>query len=192
MKTARNSKILLIATAVFATIILIVSVMSVTYAVWKENPLAEQTVEIPTDDFNPSEKYLIFRALDDNGLFTDGEAYSYAVVGYTGLVAEVVIPSLHNNKSVTKICTDAEVGNKRLRGNPVITSLTIPDSVTEISAGACADMPLLAKVTILATEDDVPITIGSLAFANCPLLTDFSAKRTIDSDDTFLLGSGNN
>lgn len=192
MKTATKSKLSLIATVVFATIILIVSVMSVTYAVWKENPLAEQTIEIPTDDFNPSEKHLIFRALDENGDFTDGEAYSYAVVGYTGLVAEVIIPSIYNNKTVTKICTDAEIGNKRLRGNPIITSITVPASVTEISAGACADMPLLSKVKIETDEDDLTITIGSLAFANCPLLTDFSADRTIESDDSYLLGSGNN
>ncbi len=190
----KGSKAQLIVLIVVTVVIVALAVTGITYAVWTKESEDNQALNIPVAQYNPSEKYIVFRGLDADGnlLESDEKAVAYAVVGYglgKGLVAEVVIPSTHNGKNVVKICTSniASDFEYRLNGNPIITSLQIPETVAEISVSACAEMSLLEKVEILGTAD---ITIGDYAFANCPYLTSFACERNITgSPEKYLLGS---
>ena len=172
---------------ILLSVILVLSLAAVTYAVWTTTATASADLEVPVDEYNPSEKYIVWRGIDNGGNFS-ATPTSYAVVGYDGLVAELIIPSSHNDLPVTMICVDESNYSKRLAGNPIVTSMVIPESVTSIKAGACKDMSLLSSVVI---QGNAEIEIGDLAFANCPLLTSFSApERSITgSAASYLLGS---
>lgn len=181
----------LVITVILIIAALAVVVTSITYAIWTTVSTATAEINVPVDDYNPSLKYIVFRGLDENGDFTDtdNEIEEYAVVGYTGLVAELMIPSTYNSKAVTTICIDSGASNysKRLAENPIITSMLIPGSVTNITAGSCKNMSLLKSVTI---EGDASITIGELAFAGCYNLTTFSCSRTIlGESSSYLFGT---
>ena len=71
----------------------------------------------------------------DGDYSTEGLVYKavtggYAVVGYEGDSAVVIIPATYNNKAVIAISANA------FRNNPYIKSVTVPDSVTAIGQGA--------------------------------------------------------
>jgi len=180
MKTKRQ--IALLTSIIILIAVVLAGVCTITYAVWTKNATAEKEVELDVDKYNPSEKYIVFQGLNSQGELTLNAAdiVSFAVVGYSGLIAEVKIPSTHENFPVTKICVSDTEFDCRLNGNPVITSLVIPESVTEITAGACANMSLLNSVTIEGTTE---LTIGALAFANCPNLTKIDTARTVIGDN---------
>ena len=194
-----KKKAALLISIVLLTVILILSVTAITYAVWTTIATANEELEVPVNEYNPSEKYIIWRGIAGNGSFTDTEAsiVSYAVVGYDGPPGELIIPPTHYNATqdtdlnVTKICVDNSTAanySKRITGSPNISSIKIPATVTEIGAGAFKDMPLLTAVTILG---DTALTIGDLAFANCPNLATFSVTRPITGDSgSYLMGSG--
>ena len=183
----KRTKTTLVVSLILLTVTLVLSLTALTYAIWTTIATATDTLDVPVDDYNPSEKYIVWRGVDNNGEFSNSPT-AYAVVGYDGLVAELIIPATHNSLPVTKICVDATNFSKRLAGNDIITSIEIPSSVTEITAGACQNMSRLQSVTILGTA---AITIGDLAFANCPVLTTFSHERSsVTGDSTsYLLGS---
>lgn len=184
-----KKKAALLISIVLLTVILILSATAITYAVWTTIATANEELEVPVDEYNPSEKYIVWRGIDNSGAFSASPT-AYAVVGYDGLVAELIIPPTHNSLPVTKICTDETNFSKRLNGNDIITSISIPSSVTSIASGACANMSRLQSVTIDGTS---ALTIGDLAFANCPVLTTFSTERNITGDSSsYLYGSPQN
>lgn len=173
----KNRTLLISIILLCVTVALAVAVT--TYAVWERQAEDFIEIHIPTNDFNPSEKYIVYKGLDASGNFTDeeGSITAYAVVGYSGLVAELVIPETHNELPVTKISSSSDQINTALAGNQIITSITIPGSVVQIDQGVCANILRLKSVKIQGTE---VITIQDLAFAGCVELTEFECEREID------------
>jgi len=160
--------------------------VGVTLAVWSESLYDNSEIVVNKDDYNPSQKYLVFAPLDEEGnyLESDSGATAYAVVGYGiggGLVSEVIIPSTHNNLPVTKIGVQSGTNYQyRFNGNGIITSIIIPDSVTEIGVSVFGNMASLQTVKFLADGDTPsPVTIGDYAFAGCTALTTFTCTREI-------------
>lgn len=170
----------LIISIVFMCIALTLSLAVATYAIWKEQADDFIEVNIPTSDFNPSLKYIVFQGLDGEGNFVSENAVSYAVVGYSGIIGELKIPETYKDLPVTKIsCYNVE-SDTALAGNRFITSVEIPSSVVEIDAGAFANAMEIKSITILGEGN---ITIGELAFAGCVELTTFTNSRTIEGDE---------
>ena len=163
----------IIAICVTATLALAVT----TYALWEKQSEDFIEVQIPTDEFNPSAKYIVYKGLDENGAFTEDDVsiVSYAVVGYSGIVEELVIPAEYNGKAVTKISSSSD-STVALAGNQIVTSIVIPSSVTQIDQGVCVNMLRLKSVKILGTEG---IVIQDLAFAGCVELTEFACSREV-------------
>ncbi len=135
---------------------------------------------------NGSEKYIVFAALDDSGdLIASGDesaTAAYAVVGYTGLVSELVVPSSYASRPVTKILAAYPYASykcfmngasytgedARLQNNVVVTSIAFGGNVVYVGAGVCAGMTSLTSVYFGHVQAGV--TLGSNAFAACPLL----------------------
>lgn len=197
-KTAIKNNKKLILTIIISSVLCVLLISGVTYAIWQTVATANQRLDVPKEPYNPSEKYIIFRGLDADNKFSDEtnkETVAYAAVGYSGLVAEVIIPSTYKPSEtaeelpVIKVCS-SNIGDDfkyRFNGNPIITSIVIPESVTKISVSACAEMQILEKVVILG---DSNLTIGDFAFANCPYLAAFECQRAvIGSPDKYLMGS---
>lgn len=156
-----------------------------TYAIWREQATDYSEVQVPTDEFNPSAKYIIYQGLDESGAFTDAPTpHSYAVVGYSGLVSELIIPSTYNGISVTRISCSATQINTNLAGNNIITSVVIPQSVTKIDQGVFANAVRLKSVSISGEGN---ITIEPLAFAGCVELVEFTCTKEITGDSASYL-----
>ena len=141
---------------------------------------------VSVDPVNPSAKYIVFAALNSAGnLITrpaEGEpeaTTAYAVVGYTGLVAELVVPSTYNSLPVTKVLVAspysdyycyrdgaAYTGNDaRLANQTVVTSIVFGSNVARIGEGVCNSMINLASVTFSRS-----VTLEDYAFLNCGAL----------------------
>jgi hypothetical protein len=167
------------------TLVCVISTAT-TYAVWQEKVSANKEVVIPVGKYNPSLKYLIFKGLNNAGEFATSGITKYAVVGYDGLVAEIIIPEVVTvegiNYPVVMIATDPDNTSYRLRENEFVTSIVIPASVTEIKAGALSGMTSLYNVIFEGTPEDADIIIGDLAFAYCTSLSQFSCVRNIVGD----------
>lgn len=198
-KIWKSNKPAFIIVIVLLVVLIAGAVGGISYAIWTRVSDDSQELNAPIDPYNPSEKYIVFRGLDADGNLlgddaADEDIEAYAVVGYTGLVAELVIPSTHKlaesaeEKPVVRICTST-IGTDfryRLTENPIITSLQIPASVTKIDADACSNMSMLARVDILGEDS---ITIGNFAFANCTCLATFNCEREIIGSSDYLFGS---
>lgn len=187
-----------IITIIILAVSLAIAVTAITYAVWVQTIYATKELSVPIDEYNPSEKYIVFHGINNNGELVESSPTAYAVVGYEGSVAELIIPSTHNSLPVTKICADPDQIDKRLAGNEHITSVRIPASVTTIAAGAFQYMPYLNTVVFdlaIPTELDPnpttpTINIGDYAFAGCVSLTTFTCPRTVSGDSAkYLLGT---
>lgn len=88
------------------------------------------------------------------------------ITKYTGTESTVILPSTINSWPVTKIGEDA------LKDNTTITSVTIPDSVTEIGANAFAGCTNLTSVNYIGDWSNLTIQSGNPAVqdaANAPL-----------------------
>lgn len=187
-KTVKNRTLIISIVLVCVTITLALAVA--TYAIWERQSEDFSEVQIPTGDVNPSEKYIIYQGLDEDGNFTDDDESikAYAVVGYSGIVSELIIPSTYNGKDVTRIsCSQTEL-DSNLTGNQIITSMVIPETVVLIDQGVCANMLRLKSVTINGTAE---ITIEALAFAGCVELNTFSINRTINGNPNSYLYNTN-
>ena len=179
---------ILIASILLLVVALTVSLAVVTYAVWTEQAYDTIELGVPTNTFNPSLKYIIFQGLDDEGNFVESGIKSYAVVGYSGIIGELVIPETYQGLPVTRISASATQTNTNLAGNQVVTSIVIPNSVKTIDAGVCANMYYLKSVTI--DGEDNEISIGAASFAGCIRLSTFTCKKSINGDrGSFLLNT---
>lgn len=168
--------------------------VGITFAVWTEQADITDSVQTPVDDDNPSLQYIIFYGLDSNGEFTETieDISSFAVVGYTGLVGELEIPSTYTANGVTKPVTHILIHEdhyeNRLASHPIITSILIPQSVIYVGSGACMGMPLLTKVVLENSGESEAITINDMAFSACQKLEEFvSNEREINGDSSSYL-----
>ena len=182
MKAMKNRTLVISVILVCVTVALALSVA--TYAIWQEQATDYEEIQIPTDDFNPSAKYIIYQGLDANGNFIDASPLSYAVVGYSGIVSELIIPDTYNGLPVTRISCSTTQTNTNLAGNNIITSLVVPASVTKIDQGIFANAVKLKTVTILGEGE---IIIEPFAFAGCVELTTFTTQKNITGDEASYL-----
>ena len=182
MKAMKNRTLVISVILVCVTVALALSVA--TYAIWQEQATDYEEIQIPTDDFNPSAKYIIYQGLDANGNFIDESPLSYAVVGYSGIISELIIPDTYNGLPVTRISCSTTQTNTNLAGNNIITSLVVPASVTKIDQGIFANAVKLKTVTILGEGD---IIIEPFAFAGCVELTTFTTQKNITGDEASYL-----
>ncbi len=177
---------------VFAIVIVLIAILgaitSSTYAVWQMQAETSIDLELPIAEFNPSEKYLVYYGLNAEGAFSDTDIVSYAVVGYTGLVAEVTVPSEYNGLPVTEIAVHPDYAQMRFAESPVITAMYIPSTVKKITAGACRNMPYLKEVIFYG---DTAIILDDYAFAFCGRLEIFDlGARSVSGDRAaYLLGT---
>lgn len=108
---------------------------------------------------------------------------SYAVVGYTGIIPDVVIPTTYTPEGSSKtyyimrVCSYSGAMDYTFNGNALITSLIIPNSVVSIADAVFADMVNLQRVELSGAFET--ITIGDYAFLGCYNLATFIANRTM-------------
>lgn len=176
-----------------------------TTAYWQNQTDDTQGIETDIADANGSAKYIIYAALNASGnLITrpaEGEpeaTVSYAVVGYTGIVAELVIPAQYNGKNVVKVLhlssrndngvvkypadyvlssNDSSYTGEyaALRNNEVVTSIVFGSYVAYVDAGACAGM---TKLTSVKFECSSAVALGNAAFSACTALTSVTGTWT--------------
>ena len=198
MRYERMKKIFLIVLTILLIAGLSLSLFSCkTSALWRGQGNDTRDNNADVAEGNGSEKYIVYAALNSSGnLITrpqsgDPEATAeYAVVGYTGLVAELMIPSQYNGKNVTKVLVATPYDNyycyrdvaangapidytgddARLANNTVITSMVLGSNVSFVGAGVCVGM---TNLTTLSFKRASSVTVGANAFAAC------SALRTV-------------
>jgi len=146
---------------------------------------------------NGSEKYIVYAALDDSGNLIASDASTavaaYAVVGYTGLVAELVIPAQYNGKNVTKVLSIAPYSaykcyrngaaytgdDSELANNEVITSIVFGSNVAYVAPAACLGIMNLTTITFMKNTSTV--TLGESAFMYCASLATIRFKASSSS-----------
>lgn len=108
----------------------------------------------------------------DNGIkYTLLANDTYEVTSGKGsdVSGEITIPSTYEGKSVTSI------GKQSFYGNPIVTSVTIPDSVKTIGEEA---FKMCNKLVTVKMTDSVT-SIGKDAFAECTVLSDITLSNAI-------------
>jgi len=103
-----------------------------------------------------------FTYTNNNGTIT--------ITGYKGSSDVIIIPSTINGLPVTSIGADAFIWQR-------FTSVTIPDSITNIEYEAFGECKLLTSVTI----PNSVTTIGARTFAGCDSLTNVTVPNSITS-----------
>ena len=160
-----------------------------TSAIWQRKSDDTQKIDVDSQKANGSEKYIVYAALNSEGnLITHpaegdpDETVAYAVVGYTGLVAELVIPAQYNGKNVTKVLVAAPYASyycycngaaysgddARLANNTVVTSIVFGANVTFVGVGVCAGMVNLTSVHFDHAEEGVTYTGAFLGLSVTP------------------------
>jgi len=168
----------------------------VTTASWVNQNTDTDTADVNVTKVNGSEKYIVFVALDSSGNCivknTATTAVAYAVIGYTQLVAELVIPSRYTDTSiytapsgtdhslpVTQVRLEPNYANykcsvngaaytgddPRLNGNTIIKSIVFGSNVTRVKSGVCVGLLNLTSVRFDTTS---AVTLEEAAFAACP------------------------
>lgn len=100
------------------------------------------------------------------------------ITGYTGTASRVVIPSEIDGKPVTAIASSA------FRENATVTSVYLPDSVTEIGDSAFYGCPNLTAVYLGKAAK-----IGSYAFYNCFKLSEVELDRVTSVGSSAFYGT---
>ena len=165
-----------------------------TTALWQRQGNDTQKIDVDSEKVNGSEKYIVYAALDESGdLIASGAettAAAYAVVGYTGLVAELVIPSTYRDATINDLALPvthvlvvapyadyqcsrngaAYTGDDaRLANQTVVTSIVFGANVIFVGAGVCAGMTNLTTVHFEHVQAGVTATN---AFLGCsPTIT---------------------
>lgn len=192
---------------------LLISVVGLSFAVWRNTREATQTTPVPTENWNDSLKYQVFAPLDADGNFISGEVIasemaSVAIVGYTGLVSRVEIPynvsiSIGGSnyvRSVTRVLfpPDGSVtlymngteytGTRDIKfeNNRIITELIVGGAVTNIAGGVFQSMIEVEKLTLAAGP--LPVHIGDMAFYNLKKLTreNYLSERGIEGNQAMI------
>lgn len=188
-----------------------------TTAYWQRQGEDTQDIETDVATVNGSAKHIVYAALKTvngdyvlkTGADSEVTTTAYAVVGYTGLVAELVIPEKYDNKDVVSVlaCSSEEVAGVSKYGdyelymdgaaytgqyaplvnNSVVTSITFGTKVVKVGAGVCAGMVNLAKVTFTAST---AVKLGHAAFSACNALTTVTGNWSAETGATPFLASG--
>ena len=176
-----------------------------TAAIWRGQGTDTERVESDVTPVNGSAKYIIYAALNSSGNMIlrpeeddPEETVAYAVVGYTGLVAELIIPDTYDSLPVTKVlvassyrpyycyCNGAVYrtgDDARLANNTVVKSIVFGSNVTTIGGGVCTGMVNLEKVTFASLTS---VTLGDYAFMYCTKLATVEGEYTDTSETAFL------
>lgn len=172
-------------TIILIALVLCLSIFSscVTTAKWQNQYTETNERDVNTGEANPSAKYIVYAALDESGnLIASGsatETAAYAVVGYTGLVAELTIPAEYDDKPVTKVLVvtpyasykcymdgAAYTGDDaRLANQTVVKSIVFGANVSFVGAGVCAEMINLTSVRFVKAQADVTHTNAFLGIS---------------------------
>ena len=120
-------------------------------------PVSAPTESEPVESTSPHQGATSFHYIIENGKAT--------ICSYTGQAQNVVIPREIVGYPV------GSIGDNAFQGAPV-TSVLVPDTVTEIGWFAFADCPSLTAVTLPASVT----AIGYGAFDSCPTLTVFCTR----------------
>ena len=121
----------------------------------------EETTPKETNSEEPATEGIIYRVSAD-GTYAE-------VVGYSGTDTQVLIAEEYQGLPVKMISQPA------FKGNRIITSVIIPDSVTSIGDAVFAGCTSLKNVTI----GDSVTNIGWSAFTNCTALTSITIPDSV-------------
>ena len=154
-----------------------------TSAIWRSQNQETSNTSSEVGKVNGSEKYIVYAALDESGnLIASGsatETVAYAVVGYTGLVAELTIPAEYDDKPVTKVLVATPYASykcymdgaaytgddARLANQTVVKSIVFGANVSFVGAGVCAEMINLTSVRFVKAQADVTHTNAFLGIS---------------------------
>ena len=160
-----------------------------TSAIWQRQGDDTQKIDVDSQKVNGSEKYIVYAALDSDGALithpAEGdpeETAAYAVVGYTGLAAELVIPATYDSLPVTKVLIATPYSSyycyqngaayagddARLANNTVVTSIVFGSNVTFVGAGVCAGMVNLTSAHFDHVQAGVTYTGAFLGLSVTP------------------------
>ena len=109
------------------------------------------------------------KVTEDGFVYTDNDYRGIIITGYTGNATEVVIPESIDGKKIYNIYSYSFSGCKN------ITSIRIPDSVTQI--GNCA-FQNCSSLTSIDIPDGVNL-IGEMAFWGCSSLANVSIPDSV-------------
>ena len=109
------------------------------------------------------------KVTEDGFVYMDDDYRGIEITGYTGNAAEVVIPESIDGKKVYGIYSESFSGCKN------ITSIRIPDSVTQIGQHAFQNCSSLTSIDI----PDGVRRIGELAFWGCSSLANVSIPDSV-------------
>ena len=187
----RRSRIALI---MMATILCLAVFFSCsTVARWQDQYSdTDDGADVSSVSANPSAPYIVYAALSSSGALISASdngttTAAYAVVGYTGLVAELEIPATYGGLPVTKAmgvsnyadykCSrngSAYTGDDaRLANQTVVTSIVFGSNVARICEGVCNSMINLAFVRFSGS-----VALEDYAFLNCVSLATVSGTYT--------------
>lgn len=122
----------------------------------------EYIIKSPTSLTDDAEKFYV----------SGGEVHSYALVGYTGTVAELVVPSIYTDASgkvfnITRICSSNDYAEESFANNPIITSIIIPASIESIADGTFENLSNLKTLYFSGTGT---VRLGQYCFMACKKL----------------------
>lgn len=112
---------------------------------------------------------------------TNAGGRTATIKGYTGASGEVIVPERINGLTVTSI------GARAFWANPAVTSVVIPDGVTNIGESAFSAVDSHSSLTNVVIGKGV-ITIGRGAFHFCDKLTSVRIPRNVTSIGTLAFG----
>lgn len=92
---------------------------------------------------------------------------SITITGYTGSIGTIIIPTNINGLTVTSIADEAFAASPAVGGDPVPTSITIPDTVTTTGDQSFGECNMLTNISIPASLTN----IGNFMLIGCSRLT---------------------
>ena len=173
-----------------------------TGALWRTQTNDTRGNQADVSKTNPTEKYIVYAALNSAGNLiarpAEGEpeaTAAYAVVGYTGLIPDLVIPAQYAGKNVTKVLVAAPsyanyycFRNVDANGDPIpytlqdarftndelallLNSIEFGSNVAFVGAGVCGG---LINLTAVSFKNPSAVTLAASAFVSCVSLTSVS------------------
>lgn len=152
-------------TIIISISILLIALLAVgiSYAVWRIDTINAE-IGAESGEWNESAKDMVFEPITD----ADKSIIGYKLIGYTGKMSNLVIPSTYDNHPVTTI------GSEFKRMGALVT-LSIPSTVTTIENDALMGCLALKKITIA----EGLISIGEKVLLGCNELNYVKLPKTV-------------